>query len=211
MTMNNPIQTRAGENYLTEAEEKALFATIKGRKGKQAERDFALLKMCRHTALRRGEAIALNVGDVTDNGVTIKNQLVVDERIAKKGATGAVYMNKDLREILAAHLRRKRTWGESLAADAPLFVSKKGGRIGARTFNDLMGNWCREAGINIYTPHALRHTKAHRIIADLINLLPEEQQQKLQFCAEQLRHKAFSSTMIYTKPTKEQMERVGGI
>lgn len=210
-TDNSTNNTRAGDNYLTEAEEKKLWQTIKGRKGKQAERDFALLKACRLTALRRGEAIALNVGDVSDNGITVKEMLIVDARIAKKGATGDVYLVQDLREILAQFLSKKRKWGESLALDAPLFVSKKGSRMGARTFNDLMAKWCRESGIPEYTPHALRHTKAQRIMADICTLIPEEQAKKLQFAAKQLRHKSFSSTMIYTAPNKEQMERVGGI
>jgi len=211
------INTRAGENYLTEAEERKLWATIKGRKGKQADRDFALLKMCRLTALRRGEAIALNVGDISPNGISVRAQLVVDERIAKKGATGEVYMPQELQQILTTFLRQKRSWGESLAHDAPLFVSRKGERIGARTFNDLMAKWCLASGLidrhgePLYTPHAMRHTKAQRIMADIYSLLPEEQQKKLQFAARQLRHKSFSSTMIYTAPTKEQMARVSGI
>lgn len=211
MNSTTVSNTRAGENYLTAAEEKKLWTTIKGRKDKQAERDLALLKTCRLTALRRGEAIALNVGDVSINGVTVKEQLTVDARIAKKGAMGDVYIPQELRDVLFVYLRQKRGWGEAMGRDEPLFCSRKGGRMAARTFNDLMAKWCREAGIEMYTPHALRHTKAQRIMADLYSLLPEEQQKKLQFAAKQLRHKSFSSTMIYTRPTKEQMERVGGI
>ena len=208
---NRTSNTRAGDNYLTEAEEKKLWQTIKGRKGKQAERDFALLKTCRLTALRRGEALAMNVADISDNGITIKEILTVHPDMAKKGAVGEVYIPQELREVLAQFLSQKRKWGEDLGPDAPLFVSRNGGRMGARTFNDLMAKWCREAGLPEYTPHALRHTKAQRIMADICNLIPEEQAKKLQFAAKQLRHKSFSSTMIYTAPTKEQMERVGGI
>lgn len=210
-TDNSTSNTRAGDNYLSESEEKRLWQTIKGRNGKQAARDFALLKTCRLTALRRGEAIGLNVGDFSDNGITVKEVLDVNARLAKKGATGDVYIPQELRDILTQFLSKKRKWGESLALDAPLFVSRKGTRMGARTFNDLMSKWCREAGIPEYTPHALRHTKAQRIMADICNLIPEEQAKKLQFAAKQLRHRSFSSTMVYTTPNKEQMERVGGI
>ena len=209
--LEKPIYTKAGENYLLPAEEKKLWSTLKRRAGKQSSRDWALLKTCRLVALRRGEAIALDVGDVSYNGATIKDQLVVDETIAKKGATGMVIIPRELNNILAAYLRQKRAWGESLELDAPLFVSRKGERMAPRTFNDLMEKWCREADIPIYTPHALRHTKAQRIMADYHLLRPEEQQKKLQFVAKQLRHKAFSSTVIYTAPTKEEMTRVAEV
>jgi hypothetical protein len=71
--MPEQIRTKAGTNYLTEAEERKLFITIKGRKGRQAERDFVLLKLCRATALRRGETLALNVEG--------QERIVIDERI----------------------------------------------------------------------------------------------------------------------------------
>ena len=93
----------------------------------------------------------------------------------------------------------------------PLFVSKKGNRLALRTFNDLVNKWCAEAGIPHYSPHALRHTKAQRIMADIKHLNSDEQEKKLRFVNQQLRHKSWGATLIYTKPTKEQMSRVGAI
>lgn len=200
------IKTKAGTNYLTEAEEKVLFNFLKNRKDKQAERDFVLLKLCRVTGLRRGEALALNVSDVMGKG-----QIEINERIAEKGATGEVYLPVETQEILRRFLRLKREWKESLEDDAPLFVSKKGGRLSLRAFNDIMDKWCRAAGIPRYTPHALRHTKAHRIMDDVRHLSDDEKKKALLFTNKQLRHKSINSTMIYTAPTKEEMLKVGGI
>jgi integrase/recombinase XerC len=198
--------SRAGSNYFTEKEEKTLFSFLKNRKDKQAERDIVLLRLCRVTGLRRGEVLALNVGDVLGC-----DRIVVDERIAEKGATGEVYLPVEIRDIIERFLRLKRQWRESLEDDAPLFVSKKGGRLSLRSFNDVMDKWCMLAGVPRYTPHALRHTKAHRIVDDTKHLSPDEQRKALLFANKQLRHKSLSSTMVYTQPTKEEMQRVAEI
>jgi integrase/recombinase XerC len=200
------IRSKAGVNYLTEIEEKKLFNYLKNRKDRQAERDYVLLKLCRLTGIRRGEALALNVDDLAG-----KDRLVIDKRIAEKGAIGEVSICRELQDIVARFLRLKRAWRESLEDDAPLFVSRKDQRLSLRSFNDLMDKWCKEAGIARYTPHALRHTKAQRIMNDSRYLSDEEKQKALLFANRQLRHKSLNSTMVYTAPTKEEMVKVGGI
>ncbi|MFA5354004.1 MAG: tyrosine-type recombinase/integrase [Thermodesulfovibrionales bacterium] len=198
--------SKAGVNYLTETEEKKLFGFLKNRKDRQAERDYVLLKLCRATGLRRGEALALNVGDVLG-----QVKIEVNARIAEKGAIGEVYLPVEIQEILKGFHRLKRAWGESLEDEAALFVSRKGGRLSLRSFNDLMDKWCEEAGVPRYTPHALRHTKAQRIMADTRHLTDEERQKALLFANRQLRHRSLNSTAVYTAPNKEEMERVARI
>lgn len=200
------IRTRAGDNYLTESEEKTLFNHLKRLKDKQAERDFALLKTCRLLGLRRSEALALNVADVYG-----RTDLAVTERIAAKGATGSLSIPVELQEILQRFLKLKRQWGEDLTDDAPLFVSKKGNRLALRTFNDLVEKWCREAGVSRITPHGLRHTKGRRIMDDVRHLSDEERDKKLLLANRQLRHKSMTATLIYTAPTRETMEKVGAL
>lgn len=198
--------SRAGINYLLENEEKKLFAFLKNRKDRQAERDYVLLRLCRATGLRRGEALALNVGDVIN-----KEKIEVSERIAEKGAIGEVYLPMEIQDILSRFLKLKRTWKESIEDAAPLFVSRKALRLSLRSFKDIMDKWCRLAGIPRYTPHALRHTKAQRIMSDIRHLSDDERQKALIFTNKQLRHKSLNSTMVYTQPSKEEMQRVGAI
>lgn len=198
--------SKAGINYLLEDEEKKLFNFIKKQKDKQAERDYVLLRLCRATGLRRGEALALNVGDVIN-----KEKIEVTDRIAEKGAVGEVYLPVEIHEVLRRYLKLKRLWKESLEDDAPLFVSRKGQRLSLRSFKDIMDKWCSLAGIPRYTPHALRHTKAQRIMADVRHLSDDERQKALIFTNRQLRHKSLNATMVYTQPTKEEMTRVGAI
>lgn len=200
------VSTNAGTNYLTEHEEKMLFNHLKRLKDRQAERDFALLKLCRLTGLRRVEALRLDVADVWE-----KERITVDGRIAAKGATGDVHVPVELQELLRRFLRLKKSWGESLADDAPLFVSRRGQRLSLRSFNDLVDKWCCEAGVTRITPHGLRHTKAQRIMHDTRHLTEDERSRALQFVNRQLRHKSMSATLIYTAPTREHMEKVGAI
>ncbi|WP_305043870.1 tyrosine-type recombinase/integrase [Geoalkalibacter sp.] len=200
------IETKAGTNYWTADEEKRLWAFLRRLKDRQAERDFVLLKLCRLTGLRRVEALRLNVGDVAG-----REKIVVDERIAAKGATGEVHIAQELQELLRGFLRLKRQWKEDLGEDAPLFVSRRGTRLSLRSFNDLVDKWCAQAGVSRITPHGLRHTKAQRIMHDTRHLSEDERMRALQFVNRQLRHKSMNSTLIYTAPTREHMEKVGAI
>ena len=206
MDTNNGLRSKAGTNYFTEKEERMLFSFLKNRKDKQAERDYMLLKLCRSTGLRRGEALALNVGDILG-----KDRITINERIAEKGAIGEVYLPVDVQDMVKRFMRFKRDWHESLEDDAPLFISRKGGRLSLRSFNDIMDKWCGLSGVPRYTPHALRHTKAQRIMSDVRYLSDDERKKALLFANRQLRHKSLNSTMVYTQPTKEEMQKVAGI
>ena len=203
----NSIKTKAGENYLTEEEEKRLFAHLGRLKDRQAERDLVLLKTMRLLALRRVEATRLNVADVYR-----REWLVVDERIAAKGAVGDLDIPVELQRLLTEFVKKKRAWGESLADDAPLFVARGGKRLSIRSVNDLVRKWLDECGIgHRVTPHGFRHTKAQRIVNDERHLSPEKRNRALQIANRQLRHKSMTSTLIYTAPTREDMALVAGI
>jgi len=200
------VQRNATQNYLTEAEEKQLWKTMTQRKGWKAVRDYVLLKTMRLLALRRTEAIRLNVGDVDG-----KDVLDVDKTIAAKGGIGVVHIPVELHKLFSEYLQLKRKEGEDVSADAPLFSSKKSDRLSERTVNDIVRYWCREADIPDYTPHAFRHTKAHRIMDDMRTIPADERDKKLVFANKQLRHKSMNSTLVYTAPSKEDMAKVGGI
>lgn len=191
------IKTKAGINYMTTVEEKTLFSFLKNRRDRQAARDYVLFKICRATGLRRGEVLALNISYVID-----KDKIIVDETIAEKGAVGQVYLPVGIQELVRHFLRLKRNWNESLEADSPLFISRKGGRLSLRAFNDAMDKWCALAGIPHFTPHAFRHTRSQRTKARLI---AEGRQDWMLVVAAQMRHQSLNSTMIYAGPNKEDM------
>jgi site-specific recombinase XerD len=77
----------------------------------------------------------------------------------------SVYFPKSLQERLAHFLRFKRRAGESLTPEAPLFVSREGGRLSARQAQRDFKKWVNQAGIESrLTPHALRHTAATKLM-----------------------------------------------
>ncbi len=101
-------KTRAGENYLTVPEEKQLFNYLAMLKDPLAERDFVLLKTARLLGLRRVECQQLNVGDVYS-----KAKLVIDDRIAAKGATGELAIPVELQQLLEQFFRYKaQAWSK---------------------------------------------------------------------------------------------------
>lgn len=193
--------TRAGENYLTVAEEKQMFDHLKQLKTHQAERDLVLLKTYRLLGLRRVEGVRLDVGDVYG-----KERLLIDERIAAKGATDIMIIPVELKKLFKEFMRWKRQVGESLFDDAPLFVSRRGLRLSIRAVNDIMTKWLEASGVeHKVTPHGLRHTKGQRIVRDDRYLTPQQRQNSLLLANKQLRHKSLSSTLIYTAPSREDM------
>lgn len=205
--MYEPTKTRAGENYLTENEEKQMFSYLKQLKIPQAERDYVLLKTYRLIGLRRVEGVRLNVGDVYR-----KTKLNIDKRIAAKGAVAELPIPNELQKLFAEFIRWKRKQGESVADDAPLFVSRNGTRLSIRAINDIMAKWLKASGVeHQVTPHGLRHTKAQRIVRDERYLNGNQRQNALLLANRQMRHKSMNSTMIYVAPSREDMAAVADL
>ncbi len=200
-------KTRAGENYLTENEEKVLFNYLRKLKDPQAERDYVLLKVARLLGLRRVEVHRLNVGDVYG-----KTRLIIDARIAAKGATGELAIPVELQNLLKEFMTWKRQNSQSMKDDAPLFVSRIGKRLSIRAINNIMGKWLAQVEVeHPVTFHGLRHTKAQRIVHDDRYLSSTQQKNALLLANRQLRHKSMNSTMIYTAPSREDMAAVADI
>jgi site-specific recombinase XerC len=93
----------------------------------------------------------------------------------------------------------KKTSGEDLGADSPLFISRRGTRIATRTLRYLFRLWQERAGLDrCFGFHSLRHsclTNAYRATRD-IRLV-----QRL------ARHKSVDTTTIYAAPSDEDILR----
>lgn len=133
-------------------------------KRKDAERAHMLYRLMLVTGLRISEALRLNVHDSERSKVDV--QVKGWTRAGKKLVrVKSVYFPKSLQERLAHFLRFKRRAGESLAPEAPLFVSREGGRLSARQAQRDFKKWLDAAGIEGgFTPHALRHTAATKLL-----------------------------------------------
>lgn len=152
---------------LTPQEEERFLDILKNRK--DAERSYMLYHLMLVTGLRISEALSLNIGHANKRKVEIKVK-GWSKRGEKKDRYKAVYFPKVLQKHLKDYLRVKAKRGESLAPEAPLFVSRNSTRISPRQVQRDFKKWLRESGIETdFTPHALRHTVGTRLLKRLKN------------------------------------------
>ena len=163
---------------LTPQEEERFLDILKNRK--DAERAYMLYHLMLITGLRISEALSLNVEHAGRVRLEIKvkgwarkkraskenPELVKD----KKDRYKAVYFPKALQRHLKDYLRVKAKKGESLAPEAPLFVSRNSGRISPRQVQRDFKKWTKESGIESdLSPHSLRHTVGTRLLKEFKN------------------------------------------
>lgn len=191
---------RRAPRTLTEREQKALLrVTGEHRAG---WRDHVLFAMALGTGLRAHELVALDVGDVFDDAGRARRRLSL--RVFKGDGRG----DDDGQEVLLpsalrAKLDKLRAWkqheGESLAADAPLFVSQRGTRLSARQLRHAFAVWQQRAGFERHVSlHIARHTAVSGIYAST---------KDLRLTQRFARHRSVVTTMVYTHPSDDDLAR----
>lgn len=153
-------------------------------------RDYAIGMTLFNAAVRVGELVALDVGDV--HITERKGQL--DVRYGKGGDPRKVPLNKDVRPVLKAWMAERRTLpgGDGQA----LFLARSGARLSIRSVEHVMQTVGEEVGVKV-TPHTLRHTFGWR---------NAEAGAPLESIRQMLGHKHISTTAGYTRPRFEDLE-----
>lgn len=188
---------RRAPRTLTAREQEALFLATR-----EHPRDHVLYAMALGTGLRAHELVALDVGDVFDAAGEPKRRVLL--RVFKGDGRGADELQEVvLSEALRAKLAGLRTWkheqGESLAPDAPLFVSQRGLRLSTRQLRHAFGIWQVRAGLERHvSAHSLRHSACTNIYASSKDLWLTQR-----FA----RHRSVVTTMLYTHPSDEDLVR----
>lgn len=187
--------------YLTEQQQQRLLATVKAQASALARRDFFWLRLLRDTGLRIGEFAATNVRDAR---FAIEAGWLHIPKERRKGRRGKrrdhqVPVTAPVQEALRALLSIRLEMGGADDDDAPLVLSREGGRMSVRSFEVRMAQWCRAARIEGASPHWLRHTRA-------INLIRRsEAKNPLGVVQALLGHSTIASTGIYTRVSKEDL------
>jgi integrase/recombinase XerC len=144
-----------------------------------AARDLAVLLLLYGCGLRISEALDLNLGDIPDD-----DALTVT---GKGGKTRMLPILPVVREAIEDYLGR---CPQSLAANGPLFVGVRGGRLSPRAIQKRMQVLRAALGLpDSATPHALRHSFATHLLASGGDLRAIQ---------ELLGHASLSTTQRYT-------------
>ncbi len=191
---------RRAPRTLTAREQKALIrVTGEHRAG---FRDHVLFSLALGTGLRAHELVALDVGDVFDDGGRVRRRLAL--RVFKGDGRGdddgqEVLLPEGLRAKLAKLWAWKVGEGESLDRDAPLFVSQRGTRLSTRQLRHAFAVWQARAGFERHVSlHALRHTACSSVYA-----LSKDLRLTQRFA----RHRSVVTTMVYTHPSDDDLAR----
>lgn len=184
---------------LTELEQKLLLkATGEHRDG---FRDHVLISLALGTGLREHELLALDLGDVFDGEGRAKRRVVL--RVFKRSAGEPAIQEIVLPDLVRAKLEKLRVWkkrgGESLAPDAPLFVSRLGRRLSSRQVRHAFHLWQQRAGFERRLSfHALRHTACSTLY---------RRTKDIRLTQRFARHKSILTTSIYAHPSDEDLVR----
>ena len=192
-------QVRRPPRTLTEREQAALLRTT----GQHAAgwRDHVIISFALGTGLREHELLALDLGDVFDDAGCAKRRITL--RVFKRSADEPAVQEVVLPDLVRAKLEKLRAWkkreGESLAPDAPLFVSRLGKRLSSRQLRENFGVWQERAGFERHLSfHALRHTACSTLY---------RRTKDIRITQRFARHKSILTTSIYAHPSDEDLVR----
>ena len=147
-------------------------------------RDMAVMTLLYGCGLRISEALSLDMRDLPPDGI-MGDSMVIR---GKRGRQRMVPVLPAVKEAIAEYMRLVP---HDLAADGPLFVGKRGGRLNPRAIQKAMERVRRALGLpESATPHAMRHSFATHLLAGGGDL---------RCIQELLGHASLSSTQHYTE------------
>jgi integrase/recombinase XerC len=183
---------------LTLAEQAAILTATGTHKA--GFRDHVLFSFALGTGLREHELAALNVGDVRgDTGIRRRFPLRVFKKSNRDPRAQEAILPDALRFKLEKFCRWKKSEGEALGDDAPLFASRQSDRLSMRQIRRLFATWQERARFERRLPfHSLRHTA-------LTNLYRASRD--MQLVQKIARHRSILSTTIYAHASDEDVLR----
>ena len=139
------------------------------------------------------------MGDVTDDGAKTRGRfpLRVFKRSNRDASAQEAILPDACRYKLEKFLRWKKSEGESLMPDAPLFVSRESQRLSTRMVRHAFTRWQIAAGLERHvTFHCLRHTA-------LSNLY--QATKDIRLVQRVARHASVDSTTIYAEASDDEL------
>ncbi len=188
------------KRYLTETQQGELLRTINKHSGMLARRDSAWVRLLQSTGMRLNELVTMTVGDA--EAALRTGYLFVPKEHRKGGKRDHSYLvTEPVRRALLDLLKVRTEQGHAAVPDAPLVMSRKHVGVTARAYEQRCAMWADLAGLGEkVSPHWFRHTRAMNIMRRSTATDPRGVVQGA------LGHASISSTGVYTRISKEDME-----
>lgn len=152
-------------------------------------RDWSIIVTLHNTGLRLAELVALDVEQFDERG----GKLLFVKR--KGGAGRDLPVNENVVRGIRYWLHHRPHWHS--AQFGPLFVSRRGSRISARSVEYLVGKYVKAAGLTKkVTPHTFRHSHCTELQVRGVDI---ETVRRL------LAHKSLKTTARYSHTSEELM------
>ncbi|MDP3590197.1 MAG: tyrosine recombinase XerC [Methylobacter sp.] len=145
-------------------------------------RDLAMFELFYSSGLRLSELSALDLSDLdlSDSTLTVRKGKGGKSRVLPVGSKAVAAIENWLRQRVV----------KTTASEPALFVSTRGTRLGQRSIELRLEQWCIKKGIAEHIhPHMLRHSFASHLL---------ESSHDLRAVQELLGHSNISTTQIYT-------------
>ncbi len=158
-------------------------------------RDRSMLELLYSTGMRKGELVALNLGDFSFE----KREVVILKSKSRKGRV--VPVGEYARHFTEAYIRTVRSLMVKDEEEKALFVSRQSGaRIAVRTVGQIVARAARRSGVaTTATPHTFRHSMATHMLRNRADL------RHIQAI---LGHALITSTELYTHVSLEDLKEV---
>ncbi len=171
---------QAAPRALDQAEQRQLLRAAE----RASARDRALVGVMLFTALRISEAVALDLDDLRISAR--KGEVVV--RSGKGDAGRSVPLNAVIRDMLREWLAER----QAPEREQAVFVTRRGGRLSARSADDAVRKVAAEARLQI-SAHVLRHTCLTNLVRGGEDLV---------MVAELAGHRRLDTTRRYSRPSQ---------
>jgi len=197
------------QRYLKPEEEKLLFKTVDSYGDVYSRRDAAWIRLLRYTGIRLKTLCGLTVGDAQDalrcGRLLVRADINKSHHNRAKGVTERhgyeVFVTKKCRRALTDLLAIRREMGFAMIADESLLMSRNHRGITTRSCQLRFAHWVSVANLPVKaTPHWLRHTLGKAIVRNSTAKNP------LGIVQQALGHLSVSSTGVYTRPDREDVE-----
>ncbi len=156
-----------------------------------AARDYALILLLLDTGIRVSELHSLNIKDID-----FETSSFMFTR--KGGNIQTLYFGDDVRSALLDYIDERKGWDLALSENDPLFVNRKGERLGIRAIQRLVNKYTSAAKVGKMSPHKLRASFAMSYYKhngnDILALKKE------------MGHSNVTTTTIYASATDETLK-----